>query len=111
MFTRKLLEREGQAPQSFILVQKPYMERRAYATFKKQWPAMDVLVTSPQISYEEYPYAMKSKEEVINIIVGDLQRIKIYAQQGFQTPQKIPKKVWEAYEQLIKLGYTGHLAS
>ena len=30
------------------------MERRTYATFKKQWPEADCLVTSPQLSYEEF---------------------------------------------------------
>src|SRR5277367_4361456 len=38
LFTRALLEEQGLHPQSFLLVQKPYMERRSYATFKKQWP-------------------------------------------------------------------------
>src|SRR5437773_320611 len=31
--TRQLLAERGLDPQSFILVQKPYMERRCYATF------------------------------------------------------------------------------
>ncbi|HJT17341.1 MAG TPA: YdcF family protein, partial [Thermoanaerobaculia bacterium] len=33
LFTRKLLEECHRDPQSFIVVQKPYMERRAFATF------------------------------------------------------------------------------
>src|SRR6185312_1337886 len=35
LFTQKLLQQKGLNPQSFIVVQKPYMERRSYATFKK----------------------------------------------------------------------------
>lgn len=34
-FTKKLLEKLGKNFESFIVVQKPYMERRSYATFKK----------------------------------------------------------------------------
>ena len=38
LFTKHLLAERGLDPQSFILVQKPYMERRSFATFRKQWP-------------------------------------------------------------------------
>src|SRR5262245_18415450 len=34
-FTRQLLKDRGLDPQKFIIVQKPYMERRSYATFRK----------------------------------------------------------------------------
>ena len=82
MFTRRLLEEKQINPQRFILVQKPYMERRSFATFKKVWPEKEVLVTSPQVSFEEYlrEYTNQqlSKDDVISIMVGDLQRIKLY---------------------------------
>src|SRR5262249_13782914 len=42
LFTKQLLSERGLFPQRFILVQKPYMERRSYATFKKLWPEKDV---------------------------------------------------------------------
>src|SRR5262245_19031964 len=37
LFTRRLLEERAIDPARFILVQKPYMERRSYATFRKLW--------------------------------------------------------------------------
>ncbi len=106
LFTRKLLEEKGIDLQKFIVVQKPYMERRSYATFRKRWPEKDVIVTSPPISFEEYPDHLRSKEDVINIMVGDLQRIKLYGENGFQIAQEIPDDIWKAYERLIELGYT-----
>jgi len=42
-------------------------------------------------------------------MVGDLQRIAIYPKQGFQIAQEIPVDVWDAFEQLVALGYTKHL--
>ncbi len=41
----------------FILVQKPFMERRAYATFLKQWPGEQesVICTSPPIALSITP--------------------------------------------------------
>ncbi|MFA5967499.1 MAG: YdcF family protein [Patescibacteria group bacterium] len=103
---RKLLENKSIDIKRIIAVHKPYMERRTYATFKKLWPEIDVLVTSPQIAYENYPTAEISEEDVINIMVGDLQRIKLYPEMGFQISQVIPDKVWSAYEQLVALGYS-----
>ena len=109
LFTQKLLKEKKLEPQSFIVVQKPYMERRSFATFKKHWPDKKLLVTSPQISFEEYPNEEIPMEKVINIMVGDLQRIKEYPAKGFQVYQEIPDDVWDALEQLVTLGFDKHL--
>ena len=109
LFTQKLLEEKELNPQSFIVVQKPYMERRSYATFKKHWPDKKLVVTSPQISFEEYPTDEITMERVINIMVGDLQRIKKYPEMGFQIYQDIPADVWNACKSLIALGFDKHL--
>jgi hypothetical protein len=42
-------------------------------------------------------------------MAGDLQRIKVYAEKGFQIYQEIPAEVWDAYEQLVAAGYNEHL--
>ncbi|GAO42543.1 YdcF family protein [Flavihumibacter petaseus] len=109
MFTQQLLKENGMDPLSFIVVQKPYMERRSYATFMNWWPEKELLVTSPQLSLEEYPSDEIPMERVINIMVGDLQRIKVYPDKGFQIPQEIPDDVWSAWEQLVALGFNKHL--
>lgn len=112
-FTRRLLAEKGIDPESFILVQKPYMERRSYATFKKVWPEKQVIVTSPQASFDEYLRAYSNPElspdDVISIMVGDLQRIRVYPRLGFQIHQDIPDEIWAAYEELVSAGYDRHL--
>jgi uncharacterized SAM-binding protein YcdF (DUF218 family) len=113
LFTRDLLTKKKIEPQRFLLVQKPYMERRSYATFRKLWPEKEVLVTSPQASFDDYlkHYSNEalSADEVISIMVGDLQRIKAYPARGFQIEQEIPADVWNAYEELVQAGYDRHL--
>jgi uncharacterized SAM-binding protein YcdF (DUF218 family) len=109
LFTQQLLKEKKLDPQSFLLVQKPYMERRSYATFKKHWPDKKLLVTSPQISFEDYPTPEISLEKVVDIMVGDLQRIKLYPAKNFQIPQDIPDEIWQAFERLVELGFNGHL--
>ena len=112
-FTKRLLAEKGLAPHKFIVVQKPYMERRSYATFRKLWPEKEVVVTSPQVSFGSYlaEYANRalSAADVVSIMVGDLQRIKIYPARGFQIEQEIPDQVWQAFEVLVRAGYDKYL--
>jgi len=113
LFTKQLLSERGLDIRRFILVQKPYMERRTFATFKKVWPEPAVAVTSPQVTMDEYLRAYSSESlsaaDVVSIMVGDLQRIRVYAGRGFQIPQDVPGHVWRAYEQLVALGYDSRL--
>src|SRR5690349_5160395 len=112
-FTKQLLAEQEIDPQRFIVVQKPYMERRAYATIRKMWPEKQVVLTSPQVSFTEYlaHYTHNSLKEsdVIGIMVGDLQRIKLYPELGYQVAQEIPEDVWRAYQELIEAGYDKYL--
>ncbi len=108
-FSRRILAARGLNPQNFMLVQKPYMERRAFATFRKRLPEKNLIVASPPISFSDYPNEILPLERVINIMVGDLQRIKFYPRLGFQIEQEIPAEVWQAYEKLVELGYNQHL--
>ena len=112
-FTKRLLSEKRLNPQKLIVVQKPYMERRSYATFRKLWPEKEVVVTSPQVSFVRYlaEYANRalSPADVVSIMVGDLQRIKIYPARGYQIEQEIPEHVWNAYENLVRAGYDKYL--
>ncbi len=109
LFTQQLLAQKNLDPRSFIVVQKPYMERRSYATFKQHWPDKKLVVTSPQISFEDYPTEEIPLERVVNIMAGDLQRIKFYPEKGFQVYQEIPADIWQAFEQLVASGFDKHL--
>ncbi|KAH6653804.1 DUF218 domain-containing protein [Truncatella angustata] len=110
-FTWKLLEEMSLRLNSFVLVQKPYMERRTYATFKKQWPdeSTMIIVTSPQLAWDDYPDNDNPRDLVTNIMVGDLIRIRDYPKMGFQIYQEIPAEVMEVAERLIARGYSHHL--
>jgi uncharacterized SAM-binding protein YcdF (DUF218 family) len=113
LFTKQLLIDNGIDPRTFIVVQKPYMERRSYATFRRLWPEKHLLVTSPKVSLDDYlaKYSNEtlSKEDVISIMVGDLQRLRLYPDRGFQIHQDIPDDVWHAYEELVQAGFNRHL--
>jgi len=106
--SRKVLNKKNKTIKTGLLVQKPFMLRRAMATAQKQWPEVTWKAISQPISYEDY-VADKNEENLINIIVGDTQRHILYAEQGFQTPQEMSQNVIDAMNDLIKHGFTKHL--
>jgi uncharacterized SAM-binding protein YcdF (DUF218 family) len=103
--TRALLLAGHVPASSGILVTKPYMCRRAFATAAKQWPEVRWYVSAPEITFADYSTDDVPLRRMISLMVGDLQRLRLYAAQGFQIPQDIPPSVWEAYERLRDAGY------
>lgn len=88
-FTNELLKYLHHDFKKFIVVQKPYMERRTYATGMAHWKDKRLIITSQKTSYHDYLKNSIPKERFINTMVGDLQRIKIYQARGFQIYQEI----------------------
>lgn len=109
LFTRRLLNEKKLLVNSAIAVQKPYMERRSYATICAQWPELAVQVSSPQLSFEDYCTTEFPREKVISIMVGDLQRIIEYPKKGFMIAQEVPALVLVAMKMLIAAGHDEHL--
>jgi uncharacterized SAM-binding protein YcdF (DUF218 family) len=108
-FTRQLLALRGVRPRRVIAVQKPYMERRTHATFAQRWPEPELIVTSPRLDFDAYVRGSTGRDDVIHVMVGDLQRLVVYAERGFSAPQRIPAEVTAAYERLVQAGYTRRL--
>lgn len=109
-FTRKIFDQKGVSLSKVTLVTKPYMERRALVTWRKLYPEIEATITSPTIEYNDYPIGTDmSKEEMINIIVGETQRVKLYPQKGYILPQEMSHTVCEAYEELVKRGFNTQL--
>jgi uncharacterized SAM-binding protein YcdF (DUF218 family) len=108
-FARALLEGRGIRPRNIVLAVKPFMQRRVWATLAVEWPEMPASLASPQMTLDEYFTSELTPEKIINIMMGDLQRIWIYARKGWSAPQRLPAEVRGAYEGLVELGYTRHL--
>jgi uncharacterized SAM-binding protein YcdF (DUF218 family) len=111
LLTRELLAAEGLTPTSMTVVSRPYQERRAYATCRKLWPEVDLVCTSQRIDLEAYAAGIGDIPRMINVMVGDTQRIRLHAEAGYAIPQDVPADVQSAYERLVAAGYTRHLIS
>ncbi|RKR89951.1 DUF218 domain-containing protein [Micromonospora pisi] len=107
--TRALLAEHDIGVRSVTLMSRPYQQRRAYATCKKLWPEVDVICASRPLSLDDYVTSIGDVDKVINMLVGDTQRITKYAELGFAMPQAIPAEVELAYARLVDAGYTSRL--
>ncbi len=108
-FSRALLEQLPEPPASVVLVVKPFMQRRTWATMAVEWPEMRATVASPAMTLDEYFTADLTAEKIIHIMMGDLQRIWIYGLRGWSAPQQLPEEVLAAYRHLKDEGFTAHL--
>ncbi|MER7763492.1 YdcF family protein [Streptomyces sp. NPDC097619] len=108
-FSRELLEDAGVEVSSVLLVSKPYEERRAYATARKLWPDIEIVSASSPMTLPEYVDSIGDARLVIDMLVGALQRLLVYPDQGFMISQQVPAPVTAAYERLRHRGFTSRL--
>lgn len=108
-YSRALLTEHGPEPESIILITRPYQQRRAYATTKKLWPSVTVHCSSQRLPLADYMRSIGNTDKVIDMLVGDTQRIAVYAEKGFAIPQEIPAGVSDAYQRLAAAGFTSRL--
>ncbi|MYW63905.1 YdcF family protein [Streptomyces sp. SID8379] len=108
-FSKALLEEAGVDVSSVLLISKPYEERRAYATARKLWPEVEIVSASTPMTLDEYVDSIGDARLVIDMLVGALQRLLIYPDQGFMVTQQVPDNVIAAYKRLCEAGFTGRL--
>ncbi|MEU5848747.1 YdcF family protein [Saccharopolyspora shandongensis] len=110
-YTRELLAAKGIRCASMLLVSRPYQQRRAFATAKKIWPEVELVCSSQRLPLDEYVQSIGDVNRVINMLVGDTQRVEVYARRGFAIAQEVPSEVKEAYAHLVEAGYTTRLVT
>ena len=114
LFTRDKLRELGLPHDHILGVHQPFMERRIASAMGVYWPELNFSVTCPQVTIPEYLRRAQeqgiSENASISVIVGDFQRIELYAKLGYQLPQEIPDEAWDAFHALVALGYDKQLA-
>ncbi|HEX6074613.1 MAG TPA: YdcF family protein [Micromonosporaceae bacterium] len=107
--SRECLTQHGIDVRSVIIMSRPYQQRRAYATCKKLWPEIEIQCASYPLSLDDYVTMIGDVKRVIDMLVGDTQRIQEYPKLGFAIEQEIPAKVQHAFHRLIDAGFTSRL--
>lgn len=103
--SRRLVEQKGLQVKTGIIVCKPYMAARAWATAAKQWDDVSWIVCAPPLPFESYCGEDMDAEQEIQLLTGDLQRLWVYAELGYQVPVEVPADVRQAFGRLAKAGF------
>ncbi|MEZ7129721.1 ElyC/SanA/YdcF family protein [Nonomuraea sp. AD125B] len=107
--SRQVLADSGVEPASVLLISKPYMERRAYATARKVWPEVEVVCASEPLELDDYVSSIGDPKLVVDMLVGDLQRVIEYPKLGYAIEQPVPGEVHDAYQALLRAGFDSRL--
>jgi hypothetical protein len=107
--SRRLLADAGIHPRTVMVIAMPYMQRRAYATCRKLWPEVDVVCASQRLEFDDYLKTIGDDQMVVDMLVGDLQRVIEYPRRGFAVDQHVPEDIQHAYHHLLDHGFTRRL--
>ena len=107
--SRAVLAAAGITPKTVLLVSKPYMERRSFATARKLWPEVEIVCASEPLTFDGYLKSIGDEKLVLDMLVGDLQRVIEYPKLGFAIEQDVPEDVHAAYESLLADGFDSRL--
>lgn len=104
---RPLLEARG--VRSIILVAKPNMLARGRATLPIHWPGLRADFAAARVPFAGDLAPGRTIRDLIEELVGDAERLRVYPERGWQVRVSIPAEVAEAVRELIRRGYGGHL--
>ncbi|WP_327249877.1 YdcF family protein [Streptomyces sp. NBC_01320] len=107
--SRDVLAAAGITPKTVLLVSKPYMERRSFATARKLWPEVEIVCASEPLEFDDYLKTIGDEKLVLDMLVGDLQRVIEYPKLGFAIAQDVPEALHAAYESLLAAGFDSRL--
>lgn len=113
-YSKKLLIDNHLDPDTFLIVGKPYQERRALAIGDIELSDKKIMISSFNMKVNDFLEYVKSNklmkvEDVINELVGEINLIIITPQYGLQSYQQIPNEVVASYKKLISLGFNKYV--
>ncbi|MER5523346.1 YdcF family protein [Streptomyces sp. NPDC002677] len=108
-FSKAVLAEARVTVSSVLLVSKPYEERRSHAMMRRLWPEVEVVCASTPMGLKEYADFIGGSRMVIDMIVGALQRVRVFPGLGLAIEQVVPDAIVAAYERLRDQGFTSRL--
>ncbi len=105
-FTDQLFAECGLAIDSAVIVTKPYCERRAIATARKNWPTRVTTIGAHRRSFHDYLETRIPLQRVLTMMVGEVDRLRTYGERDFIAPTTVPSAVLTSAELLRCEGYT-----
>lgn len=68
-----------------------------------------MICSSRHQTLEDYIATIGDRTRVLEMLVGDTQRIWVYAKSGFAAPQHVGDHVTQSFDRLVRAGYRSRL--
>ncbi len=113
-FSAKLIAENQLKADKVLIVHRGIYQRRTLNVAKTVLKNSEVFITAPPVTFDEFVTFLENSpedevERSIAVIVGNIQRLIIYPQFGWQTEEQIPINVLKAYEFLKSVGYDQYI--
>lgn len=106
---RRLIGNRRLRVRRIAVVTKRNTTRRARLTFKRVWPEVAASFHGPDLHWTTQAVAPRTAADIVDEMVGDLQRILVYPGLGHQAPDEVPPEVLASYRALVAAGFDRHL--
>jgi hypothetical protein len=104
----ELLRDHGMDFERFLVVQKPYTERRTLATARRRWPSKSVRVTSEVIEFDKYCAGEIPVQRILSMLAGEIIRLDNYARSGLlDVDEPVPPTLIGHARKLQDNGFNG----
>ncbi len=115
-FAEKILKDQNIKYDKVLIVHRPFDERRTLACAQSILKDKHLIITSPDVTFDEWFDMLDNKSlqniiDEISVIVGDIQRIIVYPQFGWQLENDVPEKIKKDYFYLKDLGFSKYILS
>ena len=113
-FSLKIIEKYKIKSDKIIIVHNNLSQRRTLSAAKARIKNKEISVTSPNKTFSQFIERLNSITEeeqynIISVIVGDIQRLIIFPQLGWQTENEVPETIIADYYKLKNLGYNKYI--
>ncbi len=117
-FAEEILKNQDVKYDKILIVHRPFDERRTLSCAQSILKKNHLIITSPDITFDEFFDTLDNKpyQDIIgeiSVIVGDIQRIIVYPQFGWQLENYVPEEIKKDYFYLkVKdLGFSKYILS
>ncbi|MQA86090.1 MAG: hypothetical protein GEV03_16030 [Streptosporangiales bacterium] len=108
----ELLRDDGLDLHKFLIVQKPYCERRTLATARRRWPSRHVQITSEVVTFADYCARDIPLQRILSMLAGEILRLESYARSGLiEIDEPVPADLVDGAHRLQEAGFNARSIS
>ena len=115
-FSLEMINKNNIKANKILIVHNKLSQRRTLSTAKAIMKNKELYITSPDVTYNKFIINLEKRtyediNSIISVVVGDIQRMIIFPQLGWQIEEDVPKEVIDAYYVLKNKGYNKFIFS